>query len=379
MADRPHPREPAHPTPFTYLKVALILATLTAIEVGVFYVDSLRPAFLIIFLLLSAVKFSLVVLFYMHLKFDSRLFSGVFIGGLLLAVTVGLLLMALFQVMAAVAGVSPTPASVSPANGPTAGGTKVTISGKFFEPKASITFGGEEAADVTFLDSTTLTANAPAHAPGAVDVVVTNPDDESGTLSSGYKYGLAEGGMAVTISGVDFLSGASVAFGDMPATDVTFVDSTTLEGVTPANPEGAVDVMVSNPGDQSVTLSGGYIYDDRPGCDPSKGPVDYGECLFLNVPDSVGSQSLWCYQCHLIEGISIGGIGPELAHIGADAGTRMPGMSAEEYIRESIVDPELFVAEGVLRATKGLMTSDITEGLTEEEVDALVAFLLTQE
>ena len=52
-------------------------------------------------------------------------------------------------------------------------------------------------------------------------------------------------------------------------------------------------------------------------------------------------------------------------------------MSAEDYLRESIVNPELRVAEGVERATPGLMTTAIVGGLTDEQVDALVAFLLT--
>ena len=392
MADRPQPRHVAHPTPFTYLKVAIILATLTAIEVAVFYVDSLRPAFLPIFLILSAAKFSLVVLFFMHLRFDSRLFSGVFIGGLVLAVSVGVLVMSLFQVLSATAGVFPTPTSMKPANGPTAGGTTVTILGKFFDSEAVVTFGGMRVTPVTFLNPNTLTVTAPAHDRGAVDVVVTNPDEESGALSGGYTYGLAvtsvlpksgptTGGTAVTVRGVEFVPGAGITFGGIPATNVTFLASTTLTGDTPAHPEGAVDVMVTTPDGRSATLSDGYTYTTEVplGCDPAKGPVEYGKCLFLNVPDSVGPQSLWCSQCHQIEGISAGQIGPDQTHIGTDAATRKPGMSAEDYIRESIVDPEVFVAEGVDRATPGLMTSDITEGLTDEEVDALVAFLLTVE
>ena len=101
MAERLHTRHVAHPTPLTYLKVALTLAALTGVEVGVFYIEALEPAFLVIFILLSVVKFALVVMFYMHLKFDSRLFSGLFVGGLLLAVMVALALMALFQVLSA--------------------------------------------------------------------------------------------------------------------------------------------------------------------------------------------------------------------------------------------------------------------------------------
>ena len=91
-------REPAHPTIFTYIKIAIILAVITAVEVAIFYVDFLEPAFLPIFLILSGVKFSLVILFYMHLKFDSRLFSNFFIGGLLLAAIVLISLLAMFRV-----------------------------------------------------------------------------------------------------------------------------------------------------------------------------------------------------------------------------------------------------------------------------------------
>ena len=99
MADRPQVHQAAHPTPATYFKVAITLAALTGLEVGVFYIDSLESFFLPIFILLSIAKFTLVVMFYMHLKFDSRLFSGVFVGGLLLAIIVSIALMALFQTL----------------------------------------------------------------------------------------------------------------------------------------------------------------------------------------------------------------------------------------------------------------------------------------
>ena len=53
MAERPAAHEPAHPTAFTYLKVAFTLGSLTGLEVGVFYIDALEGAFLPIFLILS--------------------------------------------------------------------------------------------------------------------------------------------------------------------------------------------------------------------------------------------------------------------------------------------------------------------------------------
>ena len=109
-----------------------------------------------------------------------------------------------------------------------------------------------------------------------------------------------------------------------------------------------------------------------------------GKDIYTNVPANVGEKApgplgLWCYQCHLIDGVSDGLIGPELTHIGPDAGSRIPGTSAEDYIRQSIVDPEAHVPEGVTSATSGLMVREITQGLTDQQVDALVAFLLEQE
>ena len=76
---------------------------------------------------------------------------------------------------------------------------------------------------------------------------------------------------------------------------------------------------------------------------------------------------------------AIGLLGPDLSTIGADAAGRQPGVSAEDYLRESIRDPEAFIAEGVERNTPGLMLTAITAGLTDVDVDALVAFLLEQQ
>lgn len=86
-----------------------------------------------------------------------------------------------------------------------------------------------------------------------------------------------------------------------------------------------------------------------------------------------------CVACHTIEGIASGVVGPDLTHIGTDAATRQDGVSAQDYIAESIRQPEAFVAEGVERSIPGVMTSALTASLSDGEVDALVEFLLTQE
>ena len=64
-----------HPTPSTYVKVALTLTFITAVEVGVFYLEWLSYGIIPILVILSGAKFAIVVMFYMHLKFDSPLFT----------------------------------------------------------------------------------------------------------------------------------------------------------------------------------------------------------------------------------------------------------------------------------------------------------------
>ena len=88
-----------HPSPREYITIGLILAVITAVEVGFYYVDLAQGALLGILLVLSAVKFVLVGLWFMHLRFDSRIFSTLFTGGLILA-------MGLFIVVLASLGAS---------------------------------------------------------------------------------------------------------------------------------------------------------------------------------------------------------------------------------------------------------------------------------
>ena len=261
MADRPHPREQAHPTPFTYVKVAIVLVALTGIEVGVFYIEALEDAFLPIFLILSVVKFRpWWSCFYMHLKFDSRLFSGLFVGGLVLAMAVVIVLLSLFQVLS------------SKANPPE--GTVLAAA-----------HGEDTSADE----------------PAPIPVATESPAD------------------------------------------------TTPAEVTPV---------------------------DTPTTPPVVAGTD-GQSIFMSAPENVQPQALWCATCHKIEGLegTIGGIGPDLTHIATVAEIRNPPMTAEAYIFESISEPGAFIAPDF---SPGLMTTLITEKLTDEQVNALVRFLLEQ-
>ena len=80
------PGEHAHPGPAEYVKIAVILAVVTAVEVAAYYITGLSDAVLIALLMvMMVIKFALVVLWFMHLRFDSRLFRRLFITGLILA------------------------------------------------------------------------------------------------------------------------------------------------------------------------------------------------------------------------------------------------------------------------------------------------------
>jgi cytochrome c oxidase subunit 4 len=76
----------AHPDEKTYLKIALILGALTVAEVATYPLeDTLEWLVLPILLVLMTIKFYYVAAFFMHLKFDSRIFSWVFVSGIVLA------------------------------------------------------------------------------------------------------------------------------------------------------------------------------------------------------------------------------------------------------------------------------------------------------
>jgi IPT/TIG domain-containing protein/WD40 repeat protein len=82
-------------------------------------------------------------------------------------------------------GEGPTITRISPEEGPIEGGTQVTISGSNFVDGATVTFGDVDATGVAVAS---LVATTPAHAAGAVDVTVTNPDGQSVTFANGFTY-----------------------------------------------------------------------------------------------------------------------------------------------------------------------------------------------
>ena len=239
MSQRPDTHRPAHASPLTYVRVALILATITGVEVGLFYFDLPGAAFVGFFFVLSATKFVLVIMFYMHLKYDARLFSWLFVGGLLLAVSILVALVALFG---------------------------------------------------TLLENPTSSALAMEPEPTATATTEPTPTDSP---------------------------------------------------TTTAEPTG----------------------------EPTPTPTDGAPASGSDVILANG-----CIACHTITGLggAVGVLGPELDGVATRAATRVPGLSAEEYIRQSIEDPKAFIVEGFI-----VPMLELRGTMTDEEFESLVAYLLT--
>jgi cytochrome c oxidase subunit 4 len=84
-----------HASIATYVKVAAILTVVTALEFGSIYIRALSPILVPLLIVLSIGKFALVVLFFMHLRYDSRALSALFVAPLLLATGLAIALMTL--------------------------------------------------------------------------------------------------------------------------------------------------------------------------------------------------------------------------------------------------------------------------------------------
>ena len=156
---------------------------------------------------------------------------------------------------------NPAVGSVTPALGPTAGGTRVIIAGKNFYSPVTVKFAGVDASAVTVVGRNQIACDTPPHASGSFEVSVTTSHGTAARLNA-FRYlgepaitsvtpgqGPFAGGTPVTITGTDFYETATVDFGAGRATEVAVVDPNTITCVAPpyqpGDPVGAVGAGVA--------------------------------------------------------------------------------------------------------------------------------------
>ena len=166
---------------------------------------------------------------------------------------------------------APTITGVDPFEGPTTGGTTVTISGTHLTGTTSVTIGGLPATDVTVVNDSTVTATTPAHPEDFADVEVTTPGGTA-TLAFGFTYvapptltsaspsaGPVAGGTSVTLVGSNAGSATEVTFGGVPATNLNPIAANVIVVTAPPHAAGTVNIVLTTSGG-SATLVNGYTY-----------------------------------------------------------------------------------------------------------------------
>ena len=162
----------------------------------------------------------------------------------------------------------PTITSVSPASGPSSGGTAFTIIGTNLTGATSVQVNGVAATNVVVVNATTITARTPAGTAGAKSVAVTTAGGVA-TKASAFTYvvlaptitsiaptsGSTLGGTVFTITGTNLTGGASVQVNGVAATNVVVVNATTITARTPAGLAGAKNVSVTTAGGTATKAS----------------------------------------------------------------------------------------------------------------------------
>jgi len=191
----------------------------------------------------------------------------------------------------------PAVTGVSPGAGPTAGGTSVTIAGTDLGEATAVKFGSSGATSFKVNSATSITAVSPAGT-GVVDVIVSTAGGDSATSSADkFSYvppptvtnvtpnaGPLAAGTSVTITGANFVAGATVKFGAASASGVKVVSETSITAVAPAG-TGTVDVTVSTPGGTSAASAADqFSYVPLPTVtkvSPNKGPTGGGTSVTI--------------------------------------------------------------------------------------------------
>jgi hypothetical protein len=202
----------------------------------------------------------------------------------------------------------PSVTAVSPAAGPEAGGTTVTVTGTFLSGATAVRFGSKPAAGFTVNSAASITATAPAGS-GSVDVTVTTPEGGSATRSADqFRYlaaptvtslspssGHEVGGTSIAIAGANLNGATSVKFGSTPASSFTVNSASSITAAAPAG-SGSVDVTVTTPEGSSATNAGDvFSYLPSPAVtsvSPNGGPEGGGTTVTITGANLSGATAV---------------------------------------------------------------------------------------
>jgi IPT/TIG domain/Bacterial Ig domain len=158
--------------------------------------------------------------------------------------------------------------------------TSTTAAGSGFTSRIITVPDGDIAEDkiVTTAGSNSATATLSSAGPWVMQMVTFSfsPGTAPTVSDVSPNTGPTAGGTAVTITGTNFVTGATVTFGGTPATNVQVLLGTQITATTPAGSAGAATVTVTNPGGQNGSLSSGFTYLAPPtvsAVSPNDGPV----------------------------------------------------------------------------------------------------------
>lgn len=213
----------------------------------------------------------------------------------------------------------PEVSDLMPTSGPMAGGTNMTISGKYFMPGVKVKVGDLYSSNVTRHSSIYLSVTTPSSAqPGEVDVIIENPDGTQVTLPNAFTYdappkmeltgvapgeGYTTGDETVTLSGDLFEKSSKVYFGDIEAKGLVYFAKNKITVKSPAwAQEETVDVKVINADGTISILPQAFKYVSPPPPNapsinvihPSNGPLAGGTSVYIDGKDFVaGAKVVW--------------------------------------------------------------------------------------
>jgi len=290
----------------------------------------------------------------------------------------------------------PTLTIATPNSGATTGGNQVFISGTGLTGTTSLTFGGTPASSFTVNSSTSITAIAPAHAAGPVNVVATTPGG-SATSVNAYTYlavptlntvtpnsGPIGGGTSVTLTGTGLTGASSVTFGGVSATGWTINSPTQITATIPAGNAGVVNVSVTTAAG-SASLTNAFTYIAPPVAGPVSASVGHNSSanpvtlsLSGGVASSVAISTSASHGTVTASGTSVT-YTPTVGFAGTDSftytATNSAGTSAPATVTVTVGSPTISIAPASLPAgTAGIAYS--TTSLAASGGNAPYAFSL---